>query len=112
MAYEDIAREARNLERRLIRDQISELEAKLADIDARDPEIIEREHDKYVDGFFGTGAGTEAPKTEEEALDRVFGVTAHELTEDEKLDRMFGLDGADELARNNTSAFVSNGALL
>lgn len=100
MAYEEITKEVRDLERRLIQDQISGLQAKLADIDAHDPEIIEREQDKYVDRLFGTGAGIEPPKTEDELLDRMFGTApARELTEDEKLDRMFGLGMSDAESR-------------
>ena len=112
MAYEEIMKGALDVERDLLRAEISRLQAKLADIDARDPEIIEREHDRYYDGLFGLNHN-EAPKTEDEALDRIFETApARELTEDEKLDRMLGLDnGVDERARNNTSAFVPNGVL-
>lgn len=108
MAYEDIERKARDLERQLIRDKIGELQARLADIDAHDPEAIEREQDRYVDGLFGMDAGRQAPRNEDEALDRIFGTdAARELTEDERLDRMFGLGVSGTEAQASENAFTA-----
>lgn len=80
MAHEEIEKEARDLERKLLREQIAESTRRLAEIDARDPEIIEAKFDKYLDGAFGITADGERVEGEdaEDMLDRMFGLGVNE----------------------------------
>ena len=107
MAYEEIEKQARDLERKLLRDQIDEDMRKLAELDERDPEVIEAKFDKYLDNIFGVTADGEpvAGESDEDMLDRAFGAGTRpaELSEDEELDRAFGLglSGTESAAMDN-----------